>query len=166
MIHTYRENDPSTGDHSQAISFLFSFTPYKGEDERTLEADFGAPTEDAPKVKKRLLHVDGSSPTQGSGAGVVIASPCGEDLEFDIKFVFKASNNEVEYEALVIGMRMTHEVGARHLVAYSDSQLIVKQVDDTYEVKEENMIHYLQQIAELKMGFESFQLIVLGLEES
>ncbi|KAL0405695.1 UNVERIFIED_CONTAM: hypothetical protein Slati_3883400 [Sesamum latifolium] len=54
-----------------------------------------------------------------------------------MKFDFKASNNEAEYEALVIGMRMAHEAGARHLLAYSDSQLIVKQVEGTYEAKEE-----------------------------
>ncbi|KAL0415480.1 UNVERIFIED_CONTAM: Polyprotein P3 [Sesamum latifolium] len=58
-----------------------------------------------------LLHVDGSSTTQGSGAGIVITTPQGEDLEFAIKFRFKASNNEAEYEALVIGMRMAHEIG-------------------------------------------------------
>ncbi|KAL0439205.1 UNVERIFIED_CONTAM: hypothetical protein Slati_2403500 [Sesamum latifolium] len=75
--------------------------------------------------------------TQGSGAGIVITSPQGEDLEFSIKFGFKASNNEAEYEALVIGMRMTHEAGARHLLAYSDSQLIVKQIEGTFEAKEE-----------------------------
>ncbi|KAL0407859.1 UNVERIFIED_CONTAM: hypothetical protein Sradi_1720300 [Sesamum radiatum] len=61
------------------------------------------------------------------------------NLEFAIKFGFKASNNEAEYEALVIGMRMVHEARARHLLAYSDSQLIVKQVEDTYEAKEESM---------------------------
>ncbi|KAL0405859.1 UNVERIFIED_CONTAM: hypothetical protein Slati_3899800, partial [Sesamum latifolium] len=84
-----------------------------------------------------LLHVDGSSTTQGSGAGIVITTPQGEDLKFAIKFSFKASNNEAEYEALVIGMRMAHEAGARHLLAYSDSQLIVKQVEGAYEAKEE-----------------------------
>ncbi|KAL0453658.1 UNVERIFIED_CONTAM: Polyprotein P3 [Sesamum latifolium] len=85
-----------------------------------------------------LLHVDGSSTTQGSGAGIVVTTPQGEDLEFAIKFGFKASNNEAEYEALVIGMRMAHEAGARHLLTYSDSQLIVKQVEGTYEAKEES----------------------------
>ncbi|KAL0289656.1 UNVERIFIED_CONTAM: hypothetical protein Sangu_2607500 [Sesamum angustifolium] len=93
-------------------------------------------------MEKWLLHVDGSSTAQGSGAGIVITSPYGEVLEFAIKFGFKASSNEAEYEALVIGMRMAYELGARYLVAYSDSQLIVKQVEDTYEAKEENMIHY------------------------
>ncbi|KAL0361079.1 UNVERIFIED_CONTAM: Retrovirus-related Pol polyprotein from transposon [Sesamum radiatum] len=56
-----------------------------------------------------LLHIDGSSTTQGSGTGIVIVTPQGKDLEFAIKFDFKASNNEAEYEALVIGMRMAHE---------------------------------------------------------
>ncbi|KAL0416876.1 UNVERIFIED_CONTAM: hypothetical protein Slati_3519500 [Sesamum latifolium] len=80
---------------------------------------------------------------QGSGAGIVITTPQGEDLEFAIKFGFKASNNEAEYEALVIGLRMAHETGAKHLLAYSDSQLVVKQVEGTYEAKEENSLSKL-----------------------
>ncbi|KAL0455790.1 UNVERIFIED_CONTAM: hypothetical protein Slati_0918200 [Sesamum latifolium] len=66
---------------------------------------------DASQDQKWLLHVDGSSTAQGSGVGIVITTPQGEDLEFAIKFGFKASNNEAEYEALVIGMRMAHETG-------------------------------------------------------
>ncbi|KAL0463145.1 UNVERIFIED_CONTAM: hypothetical protein Slati_0202100 [Sesamum latifolium] len=99
---------------------------------------------DASQDQRWLLHVDGSSTIQGSGAGIVITTPQGEDLEFAIKFGFKASNNEAEYEALVIGMMMAHEAGARHLLAYSDSELVVKQVEGTYEAKEESMIQYLQ----------------------
>ncbi|KAL0319766.1 UNVERIFIED_CONTAM: hypothetical protein Sradi_5238100 [Sesamum radiatum] len=95
---------------------------------------------DASQDQTWLLHVDGSSTTQSSGAGIFITSPQGEDLEFAIKFGFKASNNEAEYEALVIGMRMAHEAGARYLIAYSNSQLIVNQVEGAYEAKEENMI--------------------------
>ncbi|KAL0453770.1 UNVERIFIED_CONTAM: hypothetical protein Slati_1355100 [Sesamum latifolium] len=96
--------------------------------------------EDTSSDQVWLLHVDGSSMTQGSGACIVITSPQGEDLEFAIKFSFKASNNEAEYEALVIGMRMAHEAGARHLLAYSDYQLIVKQIEGTFEAKKESMI--------------------------
>ncbi|KAL0416403.1 UNVERIFIED_CONTAM: hypothetical protein Slati_3472200 [Sesamum latifolium] len=126
----------------------------------------GISLEGTSKTEKWLLHVDGSSTIQGSGAGIVITSPQGEDLEFAVKFDFKASNNEAEYEALVIGMKITHEAGARHLIAYSDSQLIVKQVEGTYEAKEENMIQYLRQIAELKTSFDCFQLIQIPREEN
>ncbi|KAL0439892.1 UNVERIFIED_CONTAM: hypothetical protein Slati_2472200 [Sesamum latifolium] len=64
---------------------------------------------DTPKDKKWLLHVDGSSTFQGSGAGIVITSLQGEDFEFTIRFGFKGSNNEAVYEALIAGMKMTHE---------------------------------------------------------
>ncbi|KAL0367549.1 UNVERIFIED_CONTAM: hypothetical protein Sradi_3645000 [Sesamum radiatum] len=99
---------------------------------------------DVSQDQKWLLHVDGSSTAQGSGVDIVITTPQSEDLEFAIKFGFKASNNEAEYEALVIGIRMAQETGAKHLLAYSDSQLVVKQVEGTYEAKEESMIQYLQ----------------------
>ncbi|KAL0420576.1 UNVERIFIED_CONTAM: hypothetical protein Slati_3080500 [Sesamum latifolium] len=70
-----------------------------------------------------------------------------------------------EYEALVAGMKMAHETGARHLLAYSDSQ-VVKQVEGIYEVKEKSMVQYLQQIAELRTSFESFQIIQIPMEEN
>ncbi|KAL0455175.1 UNVERIFIED_CONTAM: hypothetical protein Slati_0856700 [Sesamum latifolium] len=49
---------------------------------------------EASQDQKWLLHVDGSSTAQGSGAGIVITTPQSEDLEFAIKLGFKASNNE------------------------------------------------------------------------
>ncbi|KAL0411302.1 UNVERIFIED_CONTAM: hypothetical protein Slati_3719900 [Sesamum latifolium] len=69
----------------------------------------GISLEDTFKTKKWLLHVDGSSTIQASDAGVVITSPQGEDLEFAVKFGFKASNNEAEYEALVIELKTSFD---------------------------------------------------------
>ncbi|KAL0455193.1 UNVERIFIED_CONTAM: hypothetical protein Slati_0858500 [Sesamum latifolium] len=124
----------------------------------------GMSMEDTSSDQVWLLHVDGLSMAQGSGASIVITSPQGEDLEFTIKFDYKASNNEAEYEALVIGMRMAHEAGAKHLLAYSNSQLIVKQIEGTFEAKEESIIQYLMQIKELKTSFDHFQVIQIPRE--
>ncbi|KAL0449271.1 UNVERIFIED_CONTAM: hypothetical protein Slati_1483500 [Sesamum latifolium] len=126
----------------------------------------GAPSEEVSKDERWLLHVDGSSTIQGSGAGIVITSPQGEDLEFTVKFDFKAFINEAEYEALVVGMKIAHEARTRHLLTYSDSQMVVKQVEGIYEAKEENMVQYLQQIAKLKTSFKSFQIIQIPREEN
>ncbi|KAL0412173.1 UNVERIFIED_CONTAM: hypothetical protein Slati_3807000 [Sesamum latifolium] len=49
-----------------------------------------------------LLHVDGSSTLAGSGAAVVLTSSDGDELEYALRFDFKASNNETEYEALIV----------------------------------------------------------------
>ncbi|KAL0462428.1 UNVERIFIED_CONTAM: hypothetical protein Slati_0130400 [Sesamum latifolium] len=97
----------------------------------------GTPLEKAPEEKVWLHHVDGSATKKGRGSCIVITSPQEEDMEFAIRFEFKASNNEAKYEALAIDMRMTHEVRAQRLVAYSDSQLIVKQIEGKYEAKED-----------------------------
>ncbi|KAL0284796.1 UNVERIFIED_CONTAM: Ribonuclease HI [Sesamum radiatum] len=87
-------------------------------------------------------------------------------MKFTVKFEFKASNNEIEYEALVLGMRMTQDIGTSRLLVYSDSQLIVKQVNGEYEDKEESMVQYLQQIEELKIKFKSFQLQQISRKEN
>ncbi|KAL0361487.1 UNVERIFIED_CONTAM: Retrovirus-related Pol polyprotein from transposon [Sesamum radiatum] len=86
----------------------------------------GTTQEEVFEARPWLLHVDGSSTAQGSGAGIVLTTSQGNDMEFAVKFEFKASNNGVEYEILVLGMRMAQDAGASCLLAYSDSQLIVK----------------------------------------
>ncbi|KAI3457130.1 hypothetical protein Pfo_013793 [Paulownia fortunei] len=62
-----------------------------------------------------LLHVDGSATISGCGAGIMLTSPEGEELEFAVRFEFKTSNNEAEYEALVRGLKMALELGVRQL---------------------------------------------------
>ncbi|KAL0427462.1 UNVERIFIED_CONTAM: hypothetical protein Slati_2921000 [Sesamum latifolium] len=61
---------------------------------------------------------------------------------------------------------MAQDADALHLLAYFDSQLIVKQVSREYEAKEESMVQYLQQIEELKTKFKSFQLQQIPREEN
>nr|KYP65119.1 hypothetical protein KK1_011347 [Cajanus cajan] len=59
------------------------------------------------------MHVDGSSNNQGSGAGIILEAPTGLILEQSLRFAFKASNNQAEYEALLPGLRLAQEIGAR-----------------------------------------------------
>ncbi|XP_071933287.1 uncharacterized protein [Coffea arabica] len=73
------------------------------------------------------LYVDGASSKEGCGAGLLLISPTGEELPYALRFDFRASNNESEYETLIAGMEMARKLGARSLKVYSDSQLIVNQ---------------------------------------
>ncbi|XP_071911843.1 uncharacterized protein [Coffea arabica] len=52
-----------------------------------------------------VLFVDGASSKEGSGAGLLLISPTGEELTYALRFDFPASNNEAEYEALLTGLR-------------------------------------------------------------
>jgi len=68
-----------------------------------------------------VLSVDGSSNQQGSGVGVILEGPNGVLIEQSLRFAFKASNNQAEYEALIAGMLLARDMGGRSLMAKSDS---------------------------------------------
>ena len=77
--------------------------------------------------------MDGSSNQQGSGVGIILEGTNGLLIEQALKFAFKASNNKVEYEALVAGMLLAQELGARSLLVKSDSLLVTGQVIGEYQ---------------------------------
>ena len=58
------------------------------------------------------MYFDGSVMAPGSGAGVVLISPDGSRLRYAICLHFLASNNAMEYEALINGLRIAIELGA------------------------------------------------------
>ncbi|XP_023875606.1 uncharacterized protein LOC111988080 [Quercus suber] len=71
------------------------------------------------------VFVDGASSALGSGPEIVIINPEGIHLEHSFSLEFRASNNEAEYEALLAGLRVVLELGARNVESYLDSWLVV-----------------------------------------
>ncbi|XP_068503982.1 uncharacterized protein [Phaseolus vulgaris] len=57
-----------------------------------------------------VLSIDGSFNQQGSGAGVILEGPNGLLIEQALRFAFKASNNQAEYETLITGMLLAKEM--------------------------------------------------------
>ena len=58
------------------------------------------------KLKRWILYVDGSSNSDGSGAGLLLKDPHGEMCSYALQFDFAVSNNEAEYEALIVGLQL------------------------------------------------------------
>ena len=67
------------------------------------------------------LSVDGVANAQGSGAGLILTSPDGIDIEYALRFGFRASNNEAEYEAVIVGLNLAHSMEVDQLEVCSDS---------------------------------------------
>ena len=57
------------------------------------------------------LRIDGSSNVNGNGVGVVLESLTGEQVNYTLRLEFPASNNEVECETLIAGLRLAKEIG-------------------------------------------------------
>lgn len=79
-------------------------------------------------------------------------------LEYAIKFAFTASNNEVEYEALIIGLQLCLTGGVRRVKVKSDSQLVAGHVKGEFEAKEDKMRMYLAKVRDIASKFLEFQL--------
>ncbi|XP_024197310.1 uncharacterized protein LOC112200500 [Rosa chinensis] len=93
----------------------------------------GPPAPDPPPPSTWRLYVDGASNKRTNGAGILLISPGDQVYEYAFKFVFKASNNAAEYEALIVGLQISRELGVQHLSIFSDSQLVVNQVSGNFE---------------------------------
>ena len=128
--------------------FVMEFTPTKlAEDTRA--------TLDLPIWK---LSVNGAANAQGSGVGLILTSLEGIDIEYALRFGFQASNNEAEYDVIIAGLNLAHSMEVDHLEVCSDSQFVVKQIEDTYKAKGEKMILYLKKVRELLRKFVLVQV--------
>ncbi|CAH9083530.1 unnamed protein product [Cuscuta europaea] len=104
------------------------------------------------------LFTDGSSAAKSCGGGVVLISPEGFRAYYAIRFNFRVSNNEAEYEALLSGLRLAAGLKAKHLRIKCGSKLVVGQVEGSYEAKEGRMKQYKQAAEELLKAFETHEI--------
>jgi len=113
-----------------------------------------------------ILSVDGSSNQQGSEAGIILEGLNGLLIKQALKFAFKASNKQAEYEALEAGMLLAKEMGAQSLLVKRDSLLVTEQVTGEYQAKDPQMASYLKYVMLLKEAFPAFELIHVPREQN
>ena len=92
------------------------------------------------------LNVDGASRQTGAGIGLQVKTPTRERIEQAIRLGFNASNNESEYEALLSRIELAVVVYADKLLIQSDSQLVVRQVNEEFESQDPHMEKYVSRV--------------------
>ena len=105
---------PRTAIKSQALAdFVAKCTGFRED-----------PVEESAQASWKVF-VDGSSNENDSGAGIILISPEGHRFHSTLRFRFKVTNNEAEYEALLARLRVAQELKASSVQCFSDSQLVV-----------------------------------------
>ncbi|KAM2704457.1 hypothetical protein EV1_033783 [Malus domestica] len=137
---------PKPAEKGQAVAdFIADFT-YHVDIVSTPKEVVSLPLE-AQKIESTALawslYVDGSSNQQGCGAGLVLTTKV--VIEYALRFKFKVSTNEAEYEALIAGLRLANHIGVKRIDIFSDSQLVVNQVTNNFDAKDSFMAAYLAQ---------------------
>ena len=105
------------------------------------------------------IYVDEASNQKGSEIGLVLISPERISVEKSLRLDFLATNNEAEYEALLMGMAMVQRMGEKSVKVFSDSKLVAGQVKGEFEAKDERMQGYLSQVKCQRSKFDSFDLL-------
>ena len=123
--------------------------------------EFTFPDEDNPtnKAERWTIQTDGSSIQKRGGVGVAITTPDKEILKYGVQLRFPTTNNEVEYEGILTGLRLEKALGVKNLLIQSDSKLVVKQIKEEYEANEERMQKYLRLTRHLTREFDEVEFV-------
>ncbi|GKD67366.1 reverse transcriptase domain-containing protein [Tanacetum coccineum] len=88
----------------------------------------------------------------------MLIDPEGKEYTYALCFEFETTNNKVEYEALLAGLRISQEMEIASLAIFVYSQLLVNQVKGTYAAKQSMIKEYLQKTKEALKGFDSYTI--------
>jgi ribonuclease HI len=100
---------------------------------------------------KAKAFIDGSSfgnPGE-AGYGVVLLDKNGVTLKSMGEYIGHATNNMAEYRGLKGCLELAHQTGVHSLTVYSDSQLLVRQMQGTYRIKQPHLRELFEEIRQL-----------------
>ena len=101
-------------------------TKERGEEENTNGKSVAVISVQEPLSWK--VFVDRAVNYKGSGVRLVLTSPEGITIEKSLRLGFLATNNEAKYETLLVGMTMVQKLRGKTVEFFSDSRLVVSQV--------------------------------------
>lgn len=115
-----------------------------------------------------LLMVDGASrgnPGE-AGCGAVIYDERGKLLDEIHRYLGHTTNNVAEYEGLLMGLEGVLRLGGKALRVESDSQLLVRQLNGLYRVKDEKLKPLHQKASSLLRQLQAYRIIHVPREQN
>jgi ribonuclease HI len=130
---------------SQALGdFITDWTPGAQEEETNKDAEAWT------------MFCDGSWGTFGAGAAAFLVAASKVRTCYAAKLDFSCTNNIVEYEALLLGLRKLKAMGIRRTILKTDSQVISSHIDKSIKARDPKLEKYLDTVRRLEASFEGF----------
>jgi ribonuclease HI len=114
-----------------------------------------------PSKKYRLQFDGGSRGNPGlAGAGMVLYDDdTGKEIWCGCKYLGKdMTSNQAEYSSLLLGLEAAQSLGIHQLIVEGDSELIVRQINGTYKVRNAKLREYFEAVQERIQKLDSFQI--------
>ena len=90
--------------------------------------------------------MDDSSNQRVREVGVIPQLPKGHLVNCEVHLQFQTTNNEAEYEVVLLSLDLAKATGASLVVIHCDSQIVVRHINEDYKAKEERMKEYLSMV--------------------
>ncbi len=118
--------------------------------------------------EKFVIYIDGAARGNPgvAGIGIIINDGQGQKIRELYKYIGETSNNIAEYTALVYALQEALILGLKDVVVHSDSELLVKQLNGEYRVKNSNLRLYYEQFLHLKTGFNRLAVKQISRDEN
>jgi len=111
---------------------------------------------------KLTLHTDGGSRNNPGHAGIgfVIADSVGKNLAKEGKYIGIATNNEAEYQALLLGLQYIRNFfsDCKSIEVFTDSELMQKQLTKVYKIREDHLKQFAVTIWDLLSQFKTWKI--------
>ncbi|MBI2288723.1 MAG: ribonuclease HI family protein [Chloroflexi bacterium] len=120
------------------------------------------------KVKRAVIFTDGASRGNPGPAaiGVVMTDEQGKLIAAVSQAIGTSTNNQAEYRAIIAALEKAIGLGVSQVEAYSDSELLVKQINGQYRVKNASLKSLYQQVKRLQNQFGVFTIAHIPREQN
>ncbi|XP_040369505.1 uncharacterized protein LOC121051331 [Rosa chinensis] len=105
-----------------------------------------------------VLYFDGSRTDTLAGAGVVLENPAGDRFSYSFQLEFQCTNNQAEYEALIIGLEVLLEMGIGDVQILGDSLLVINQLCNEFRCNSFTLVPYWNRALDLLDQFDNIHL--------
>lgn len=111
-----------------------------------------------PDKKYKLFTDGGSRGNPGKAACAWVIYDGDQEVLHGSKYLGMTTNNDAEYQGLIEGLESCIRIGIKNLECYSDSELMVKQVNGIYKVRDANIRVRFDQIEGQIKNFDIFSI--------
>jgi ribonuclease HI len=101
-----------------------------------------------------------------AGAGAVLRDPSGKTKAQLSRYLGETTNNVAEYQALILGLQLARQHGVRRLRILLDSQLVVEQLNGSYQVRSAHLLPLWRQVRKELQNFEAYAISHVGRESN
>ncbi|XP_040367305.1 uncharacterized protein LOC112177605 [Rosa chinensis] len=105
-----------------------------------------------------VLYFDGSRTDTLAGAGVVLENPTGDRFSYSFQLEFQCTNNQAEYEDLIIGLEVLLEMGIGDVQILGDSLLVINQLCNEFRCNSFTLVPYWNRALDLLDQFDNIHL--------